>query len=141
MFNAMESVWLTSALRAPKPLFEMAGAVSIGFRKSSGVSLDAESQPSNQGTSTARLSAPCLLTDNSVRMRTMRVRPHHRAALGASGVLRFKRWIVGITLGTAAIKRVLIDCVEGCVPSETFDKIGVGDERLTKRDEIGIAGG
>src|SRR5215471_10297668 len=63
----------------------------------------------------------------------------HPRAAGKSlrGLCGLQPWIVGVTLGAATIESRLVPRVQGCATSQALDEVGVGDERLSKRDQIG----
>src|ERR1700722_20790736 len=57
------------------------------------------------------------------------------------GVQRFaEHRIIGVALGAAAIERRLVRRVERRAASESLDQIGIGDERLSERDQVGLVG-
>jgi hypothetical protein len=51
----------------------------------------------------------------------------------------FQRRIIRVSLGTAAIERRLVGCVERRAALEAFDQIGIGDEQFSERDQVGLA--
>ena len=51
-----------------------------------------------------------------------------------------QRRIVRVSLGAAAIERRLVGCVQRCALLQPLDQVGVGDERLSERDQVGRIG-
>src|SRR5436190_19116900 len=67
------------------------------------------------------------------------------ASLAMTGLLlrrfrRRQRRIVRISLGAAAVERVLVPRVQRRALLEALDEVGVGDEGFSKRDQIGRVG-
>src|SRR5262249_46335733 len=51
----------------------------------------------------------------------------------------FQRRIVYIALGAPAVERRLVPFVQRCAALQALDQVGVGDERLAERDQVGAA--